>query len=304
MSTTQSNAVPDSPAEAQQASASAIVAATRPFYWSVRRELWENRVIYIAPLAVAGLFIFGFLINLARAPHHMHGALQQGEMRPQHFIEQPYNFSALLIMGTTFLIAIFYSIDALHGERRDRSILFWKSLPVSDLVTVLSKASVPIFILPLVTFVITIVTQLIILAVSAIALPSSGFHVSFFHMSVMLLYHLVAIHGLWCAPFYGWFLMVSAWAKRSPFLWAFLVPFAIGITEKITFNTSYFAKTLIERFGGPSGPGSGPRSMSMDSLRPFPFSEFLTSAGFWVGLAITALFLVAAVRLRRYREPI
>ncbi len=53
-------------------------------------------------------------------------------MRQREMITQPYDFAALLIMGVTFVVAVFYCLDALHGERRDRSILFWKSLPVSD----------------------------------------------------------------------------------------------------------------------------------------------------------------------------
>ena len=62
---------------------------------------------------------------------------------------------------------MFYCLDALYGERRDRSILFWKSLPVSDLTTVLSKASIPIVVLPLLTFAVTVATQLIMLLSAA-----------------------------------------------------------------------------------------------------------------------------------------
>jgi len=308
---TQSNAVPDTPLESR-AEAPALMRATQPLYWSVRREFWENRAIYVAPLVVAGLLLLGFLLNLARLTQRLRVTLQQSELQQHQFIEQPYHFAALLIMGTTFLVAIFYCLDALYGERRDRSILFWKSLPVSDVATVLSKASIPLVVLPLVTFAITVVTQGIILVVSTVAFTASGLsvapvwnHLSLFHMWLGLLYHLVAIHGLWYAPFYGWLLMVSAWAKRSPFLWAFLPPFAIAVIEKIAFNTSYFTKMLAYRFmGGPGGATSAPGSMSMDALTPFTLGQFLTSPGLWLGLGVTAAFLAVAVRLRRYREPI
>jgi ABC-2 type transport system permease protein len=308
---TQSNAVPDTPLESQ-ATVPAMMKATQPFYWSVRRELWENRTIYIAPLAVAGLFLLGFLLNLAKTTHRIAASLQQSEMQQHQLIEQPYHFSEILIMGATFLVAIFYCLDALYGERRDRSILFWKSLPVSDLTTVLSKASIPVVLIPLLTFAVTVVTQAIILALSTMGLAMSGLsaspmlkHLSLFHLWMGLLYHLIAIHGLWYAPFWAWFLMVSAWAKRSPFLWAFLVPFAIGVLEKITFNTSHFANMLLHRFmGGPGGAASSPGSMSMDTLTPFTLGQFLTSPGLWVGLGITAVFLAVAVRLRQYRDPI
>ena len=76
----------------------------------------------------------------------------------------PFTFAALLLMFTTsFIVGVFYCVDALQGERRHRSILFWKSLPVSDLTTtVLSKASIPFAMLPQVTFAVTVVTQEII----------------------------------------------------------------------------------------------------------------------------------------------
>ena len=308
---TQSNAVPNTPLESQ-AAAPTLLKATQPFYWSVRRELWENRAIYIAPLAVAALFVLGFLLNLAKTMHRMAASLQQSELRQHQLIEQPYHFSETLIMGATFLVAIFYCLDALYGERRDRSILFWKSLPVSDLTTVLSKASIPLVLIPLLTFAITVATQTIVLALSTMGLAMSGLgaspmlnHLSLFHMWVGLLYHLVAIHGLWFAPFWGWFLLVSAWAKRSPFLWAFLVPFAIGLLEKITFNTSHFANLLLHHFmDAPGSSMSAPGSMSMGTLAPSTLGQFLASPGLWVGLGITAAFLAAAVRLRRYRDPI
>ncbi len=127
-------------------------------------------------------------------------------------------------MGAAFIVGMFYCLDALHGERRDRSILFWKSLPVSDLTTVLSKASIPLVILPLLAFAITVVTQWIMLLLSSLVLAGSGpsagdamEQLPLFQMSVMLLYHLVTVHVLWYAPIYAWFLLVSGWARRAAF---------------------------------------------------------------------------------------
>jgi len=280
-------------------------------YWSVRRELWESRSIYIAPLAASTLTVAGFLISLVRLPDKMHAALALNPMQQHALIERPYNFAALLIMGTTFIVAIFYCLDALHGERRDRSVLFWKSLPVSDLTTVLSKASIPLLVLPLLTFAITVATQCIMLLVNTAVLLGSGpslamlwTHLSLGHTSLMLLFHLLAIHGLWYAPFYGWLLLVSAWARRMPFLWAALPLLAIGVVEKIAFNTSHFGAMLAYRMGGPESAASTAGKMSMDSLMQVTLGQFLMSPGLWIGLAVTALFLATAVQLRRYREPI
>ena len=308
---TQSNAMPESPVESQVI-APAVISATRRMYWSVRRELWENRSIYIAPLAVAAVILFGFLISTIHLPDKMRAALALDPAKQHELIEQPYSFAALLIMGTTFIVAVFYCLDALHGERRDRSILFWKSLPVSDLTTVLSKASIPLVVLPLLTFAITVVTQWIMLLLSTAVLLGSGLsvatlwiHLPLFQMWLMLLYHLLAIHALWYAPIFGWLLLVSGWARRAAFLWAALPLLAIGVVEKIAFNTSHFAAMLGHRLsGGSEGVGFTAGSMSMDPLTQLTPGQFLICPGLWVGLAVTAAFLAAAVRLRRYQGPI
>jgi ABC-2 type transport system permease protein len=263
-------------------------------YWSVRRELWEHRSIYIAPLAAAAVSLLGFLTGLTLSPAHRHESL-----------DTPYGFAAVLIMGTGFIVGIFYSLDALYGERRDRSILFWKSLPVSDLTAVLSKFVIPLVILPLLSFAITVVTQFVMLLLSSgLGVGMHGARMSFFHLSLMLLYHILTVHGLWYAPLYGWLLLVSAWAPRAPFIWAFLPPFVIWGVEKIAFRTSHFLGMLQYRLTGPE-PSTTARSGNlmevMSALTPL---QFFSTPGLWVGLAVAAIFLGTAVRLRRYREPI
>jgi ABC-2 type transport system permease protein len=304
-----SSAMPGSPI--QSVVPPAVISSTRLMYWSVLRELWENRSIYIAPLAVAALILFGFLISMIHLPHKMRGALDP--MQRPELLEQPYQFAALLIMATSFVVAVFYCLDALHSERRDRSILFWKSLPVSDLTTVLSKASIPILVVPLVSFAITIATQWIMLLMSTAVLLGSGLGVAtlwtrlpFFQMSLMLLFHLVAVHGLYYAPIYGWLLLVSGWARRATFLWAGLPLLAIAVVEKIAFNTSHFGALLQFRFNGGAGADAmtAPGSILMHPVTLLMLGRFLSSPGLWIGLAIAAAFLAAAVRLRRYQGPI
>jgi ABC-2 type transport system permease protein len=307
---TQSNALPDTPVGAQRF-APAVIPVSRLMYWSVQRELWENRSIYLAPLAVAGLILFGFLINMLRPG--MWVAVGNGTLHQRQLAAQPYDFAALLIMGTTFVVAIFYCLDALHGERRDRSILFWKSLPVSDLTTVLSKASIPIVVLPLLTFAITVVTQWIMLLMESVVFLAKGQNVAttlwsqlgLSQMWLMLLYHLVTVHALWYAPIFCWLLLVSAWARRAPILWAALPLLAIALVERIAFDTSHFATMLVNRMGGGEeavvAPGSVPMDPMMTHLTP---EHFLSSAGLWIGLLVAAAFLAGAVRLRRSQGPI
>jgi ABC-2 type transport system permease protein len=299
---TQANVMHETP-DASQATVPAVIPVGQRLYWLVRRELWETRSIYIAPLAVAALILLGFLISAAK------GLLMTDPMRHE-LMGQPYLFAEMLIMVTTFLVAVFYCLEALHGERSDRSILFWKSLPVSDLITVLSKAIIPIVVIPLLTFAITVVTQGIMLLIHIIALRGNSEniaglwnHLSPLHMSLLLLYHLVATHALWYAPIYAWLLLVSAWARRAPLLWALLLPIAIAIVEKIAFNTSYFLSLLKYRFGG--GPEDGTltgANMSMNLPTFHSVGRFLVNPDLWLGLAVAAAFLAAAVQLRRYRE--
>jgi ABC-2 type transport system permease protein len=283
----------DSQISEWQGIAPAIVRATQLFYWSVRRELWEYRSIYIAPLAVAVVTLFGYVIALM-----IRGVA----------LLQPFSFAAGAIMMAAFIVSIFYSLETLHGERRDRSILFWKSLPVSDLTTVLSKASIPLIVLPLVGFAIIVATELIMLLLGSLVLMGRGLNVAtswtpVFRMWLMLLYHLVTVHMLWYAPMYGWVLLVSAWARRAAFLWAALPWLAICAVEKIAFNTTRFAAILGYRFaGGPEAiPGVDSFFDPMTQLTP---GRFLSSPGLWIGLAVAAAFLAGAVRLRRCQGPI
>jgi ABC-2 type transport system permease protein len=304
---TQSSAMP----ETLGSPAPAILSTTRPFYWSVRRELWEHKSLYLAPLGIAGAILLGFPFVLLSLPLTMRSLASLDPALQRQGLAQPYDFSAGLVMGAAFLVSIFYSLDALYGERRDRSILFWKSLPVSDLTTVLAKASIPLLALPLIAFVITVVTQSIMLLLSSMVLLASGLSVATLwtqlqlpQVLLMLLYHLVTAHMLWYAPFYAWFLLVSAWARRAPILWAILPPLAIGIFEKVAFHSSNFLTALNDRFSGSDTTSS--------MMGDFPFHPgmhldpvaFLLAPGLWIGLIFAALFLAAAARLRRYREPI
>src|SRR5207237_3716325 len=147
---------------------------TRPLYWSVLRELWENKSIYIAPAIVAAVLLLGALISSGYLPERRRNAMLLDEVRRRAAIELPYNIVAMMLILTAFIVGFFYCLDALYGERRDRSILFWKSLPVSDLTTVLSKATIPLVVLPLIIFAIIVTTQFVMLLMSSVVLLTSG----------------------------------------------------------------------------------------------------------------------------------
>src|SRR4051812_6188403 len=98
-------------------------ARTQPFYWSLRREVWENRSIYIAPLSVAAVILIGSLATMSKLPVLRAKALLLEPLHRRAAIQMPYNVIAMMILTTAFIVAVFYCLDALHGERRDRSIL-------------------------------------------------------------------------------------------------------------------------------------------------------------------------------------
>jgi len=277
-------------------------------YWSVRRELWENRSIYLAPLIGAGIVLVGLLLALVRLPARLQQAAPNSPELHQ-ITDVPYVAAAIVLMAIQLVVAIFYSLDALYGERRDRSILFWKSMPVSDLTTVVSKASVPMLVLPVVTFVATVATQTVMLLVSSVVLAANGLslsllwdHLSLVEISRINFGHLVAFHGIWYAPLYAWLLLVSAWARRLPFLWATLPPIAIIVVERVAFNSAHFAVLLQTHFlGAPdAAPPAGMPAMTMEMLTT-PVGGLLLSPALWVGLAVSAAFLFGAMRLRRIR---
>ena len=289
------------------------IAPTRPLYWSVRRELWENRSIYIAPLIVAAVQVFGFAISTIGLAERRRAVLLLDPAKQRAAIEMPYDLAAMMMIFTVFIVGVFYCLDALHGERRDRSILFWKSLPVSDLTTVLSKAIIPLVILPAVSFAIVVCVHLIMLSMSSVNLIFHGVnpattwaHFPVFQNWLVLLYGLVAV-ALWHAPIYGWLLLVSGWARRATFLWTVLPLLAIGILEKIAFNTSYLASVVKHRLMGFAPDAfdfQGRHDPTIDSLAQLTPGRYLSTPGLWIGLVVAAAFIAATVRLRRYRGPI
>ena len=285
---------------------------TRPFYWSVKRELWENKSIYIAPAIVAGVILLGALISAGHLPGRRRNAMVLDEMHRRAAIELPYNIAAVMLIVTAFIVGFFYCLDSLYGERRDRSVLFWKSLPVSDLATVLSKASIPLLVLPPIIFAVVIVTQFFLLLISTLVLAPAGLagttweNFNLFRESIVLSYGLIVV-ALWHAPIYAWALLISGIARRATFLWAVIPPFALAIFEKITFNTSYISSMLKDRLFGLGETAfnfQAHRSISIDLLSQLTPGRFLSTPGLWIGLVVAAGLIIAAVQLRRYRGPI
>jgi ABC-2 type transport system permease protein len=289
------------------------VSPTRPYYWSVRRELWEHRWLYLAPLAVSIFIVVGFLLSTIGMPHRRRAVSLLDEGHQRAAIGEPYNFSSGMLLLTVFVVGAFYCLDALYGERRDRSILFWKSLPVSDRTTVLAKATIPYAVLPAVAFVITMVIHLIMVTWSTMLLLGAGIPAStlfsqlqYIPSPFVILYAVAAI-ALWHAPIYAWLLLVSAWAKRAAILWAVLPVIVPMMLEAMIFRTAHFAKFIGWRFYGCIDQAFVTPAKRVPHVQPptvLAPINFLLTPGLWLGLVIAAALLAAAIRLRRNREPI
>lgn len=263
-------------------------------------------------MAVAGVFLCGFLVSLVDMPAKMHGLATLGPAQYRAAIAKPYDLMAGVMMLVTILVSLFYCAEALHGERQDRSILFWKSMPVSDSIVVLAKACIPLLVVPLLCFAAAVATQWIMLLLTSVVLLANGLSVaalwtqlSFFKMSLLLLYHLLTAHGLWPFPVYCYVLLVSGWARRAVFLWAALPLVAIVAVERIAFNSGHFAHMLGSRIIGAAHitASTAPSLFPTNPMIHIAPGQFLTSAGLWIGLAVAAMLLIAAIQLRRYQRP-
>jgi ABC-2 type transport system permease protein len=285
-------------------------------YWSVRRELWENRSLWVAPLAAAVMVLFGTFVSSFGLPHKMRTLAAMAPLARHYAIAKPYSFVGGFLVAITFLVGFFYCLDALYGERRDRSILFWKSMPVSDRTTVLAKAVIPLLVLPVYVFAVIVATQIVMLLFSSVVLVVSGINpvtlwseLALARMTVILIYGLTVL-AIWHAPIYGWLLLVSARVRSATFLWAILPLLLVGFLEKMTFNTTYFFNMLKYRLMGNIGiafdvrPQRGVPLPIIDQLSQLTPGRYLMSPGVWVGLGVAAALLAVTVRVRRNREPI
>ena len=307
----QSNAMAGSPSSAPSIT-SAGAHPTRPFIWSVRRELWEHRSVRYAPLAVAGLILFGFLMGLGHSSYKLWQSASQPFQKQmlEHMI--PYGISAAALIATSLIVAVFYCLGTLHNERRDRSILFWKSMPVSDLTALLAKIVVPLVILPLVTFVVIVATQLIMFLLATAFLVANGHPPAAYWATLPLpqiwveVFYGLLTFSFWYWPVYGWLLLVSSWAKRAPFLWAVLPPLGLALIERLAFDTSHVSDVLNSRLLGNFAAGFVYHEHPNGGF-PFPQMNpvgFVTSPGLWIGMVLGAGFFAAAVWMRRRREPV
>jgi len=314
MNTTLADSAPDNPRS------DAAPAAKRPgdiLLTLVRREFWEHRALWLAPLVVAALLALVAAIGRVHIDMDDAPDLSSEQQRVALFSIIQWVLAMPLYIVIIF-VGSFYLLDCLYAERKDRSILFWKSLPVSDGLTVCSKLLVGLVVAPFGVFALALLAHLVFSVILGTRVALGSLPPIFTWNSyewlrteaVMLLATFFAV--LWYAPIAGYLLLVSAWVRRAPILWATL-PFVLGpVLEWVAFGTRYLLGFIDYRVNGIWGilgverlniiSKHGPHHPVGTALEVLDFRGALTAIDLWLGLAATAALVYAATRIRRYRD--
>lgn len=295
----------------------------------LRRELWEHRSIYVTPAVVALVMTLLILTGYIFASGY-HSVVDIGILAGQNMLGDAERRAALtaFLVGNTvvFILAsavltIFYCLDSLYAERKDKSILFWRSLPITDAETVISKLLTAVVVIPLVTFGVIVIAHLVNLVLTSMFVSIQGGQAGLliwksaplFDVWAAVLIIMLAL-PVWFSPFIGWFLFVSAWTKRSPLLTAFLPLVLVPMLEYFIIRTHLIGTAIESRFSGiPIFSGIDPevffdeeafasRADAVSLLGFIDIGKFLTSPAMWAGLVVCGLFATAAIYVRRYRD--
>ena len=317
----------------------------KTFYWLMKREFWENRGGFLwAPIVTGTVFLVlnVMAIIAAEVMSARHG-IQIGGNDFRRLIDKAtdgdlaqvgaaLDVTMLSSMGLISIVlgfvVLFYCLGSLYDDRRDRSILFWKSLPVSNTSTVLSKVASAVVLAPVIAVVVGIAVGLVQLVIFALVLSFHGINVwellTLAHplRAIASLLSCVPVYALWAAPTVGWLMVCSAWARSKPFLWAIAVPLVTGLMVSwfnimglfnlpgTWFWTHIVQRMLLGAFPGSSLVYHGDKLMaaagSDDSplgiLSPAYTYGVLTTPSLWIGLAAGAAMIAAAVWFRRVRD--
>ncbi len=336
--------------------AAAPVHPTHKFRLLLRREFWEHKGGFLwAPLIAGGISLLLTLMMLVFGLVAAHRAVANGDiqidglnvngldigkltsrMSAEDMVQFAQGIDLTLFLSSAWpfvvlaFVAFFYCLGTLYDERKDRSVLFWKSLPVSDAQTVLSKVASVALVAPL-------------LAVAASIATMLGFMVM---ISIVVLFHggnpwtllwgpanpldvaagsiaWIPVYALWALPTIGWLMLCSAWSHSKPFLWAIMVPLFAGIfvswfdlMELFKLDSSWFWSNVVGRLLLGTVPGmdlvyrdaiggnAGSHNLQdvLDNLSATSQLATLATPALWIGAVAGALMIYGAIQLRRRRE--
>jgi ABC-2 type transport system permease protein len=284
--------------------------------WLIRREFWENRAIWMIPAVFGGMLILAALFGHVSIPT----LSSRTETRDAGGI-------FLIVIGLMFysvmaLYSGWYLLDCLYADRKDRSILFWKSLPISDVRTVLIKLAIALGVVPAVYFVAADVTSLItafILSVRARDSLGTALWQPDLWLQVQVLWvYTIIVSAIWYLPVVGWLLAISAWAKRAVMLWSLLPPLVLYLIERVFFGTNVIGHELTKRLAGmaPVAYYAGQEVFAHNRINatagdgPASVWQFINPSGFfsspqtWIGAAVGVALIVVAIQLRMRRSEI
>ena len=315
-------------------------------YWLVKREFWEHRGgFFWAPIITGGIFLLLNIMGIITAEvlGARHGinfgasgglrkvieGMDAGDMSQVGFALDiaMYSAMALLVVVLGFVV-FFYCLGALYDDRRDRSILFWKSLPISDTSTVLSKVISATVVAPVIAVIVGIIVGMLQLLIVAVTLSFHGVNV----WQLLLMAHpfkvmfnlvgYIPLYVLWAAPAVGWLLICSAWARSKPFLWAVALPVGtgllvtwFGIMGLFNLPAVWFWKNIVQRALFSVFPGTGSMfsadgdnmvrhvtGSGMDVMDLTNTWHLMASPNLWIGVVVGAALLAGATWFRRWRD--
>lgn len=312
------------------------------FKWLLKREYWENRGGFLwAPIVVGGITVlFSGIASVAGAMMARENAVNvRIDGSPVELAEHSAQLGGMgdvllasgvgIAMAVMAFVIFFYALGSLYDDRRDRSILFWKSMPITDAQMVLSKAAWALVLAPLGAVAIGLLIGLALWLVALMGAAASGVpgftsvvtHSQPFKVVATLLATL-PVQVMWSLPTVGWLMLCSAWARRLPFLWATAVPVLtcamISFTDifdgieiphdKLWYVIAYrgllsiapgaWAPTIASE---PTGPVDGPKDLANLVDITSSWGVF-ANADIWIGAAVGVAMIFGAIYFRRQRD--
>ena len=335
--------------------------ATHKFKLLLKREFWEHKGgFFWAPIWAGGISLLLTLMALVVAEVAGRRAVASGKMQIDGDINiNGLDLSALTsqmdagdlqklaggidisaVMSSAWpmvvlaFVVFFYCLGSLYDERKDRSVLFWKSLPVSDRDTVLSKAASALLVAPLIAVGVAIACMFgFLLLLSTFVLLHNGNPMTLvwgpgnpLQLAGSML-ATIPVYALWALPTVGWLLLCSAWSKSKPFLWAIMLPVFSGIfiswfdiMNLFDLESGWFWKNIVARGLLSAVPGtwfdvahinnahitSSEAARQIESVHQLlslktTYSVLLTPQ-LWIGAVVGAAMIYGAIRLRRWRD--
>jgi len=234
---------------------------------SIKKELWEfNGMLKWVPISLAGVFIFIPLLSLILNGIDMQALLVEIEQITQvqqtdrmgefFFVAAIALFSPFIAIG--FIVQVYYFVTCLFDERRDQSVMFWRSLPVSDEMTIASKLLTGAIVIPVIFFAAAtmLMVLMVLLAIVACVVLSIGFDISLWGMlasanilsGVGYIWLSLLPIAIWLLPLYSWLMLASIYANKAPFLWAVLPIVALLVIETIVVHYLHLSEPFFGHF--------------------------------------------------------